>query len=154
MGSAHISINREHNRRLSSEDPEIPVNVTIEALDAGVDVVDVSAPPLVPVQPKRSHRAGVSYRQQSIRQPTRRAGHAHVVQGKCTKPTIGIWKTNAAESANSWNRCNRQRLHSALRHLTPEEFEHAIDARKRHGADASSGKPNRFTATLTGAAYR
>ena len=71
---------------------------------------------------------------------------------KCTEPTIGIWKTNAAESAKSWNRYNRQRLHSALRYLTPEEFEHAIEARKRHGADVSSGKPNRFTTTLTGAA--
>jgi hypothetical protein len=80
--SAHISINREHNRRLSSQGPEIPVNVTIAVLNAGADVVDVSASPLIPVQPKRSRRTGVSYRQQSIRQPTRRGSYANVVQGE------------------------------------------------------------------------
>jgi hypothetical protein len=34
--------------------PEILVRVTIEVVDAGVDVVDVPAPPLVCVQPKKS----------------------------------------------------------------------------------------------------
>jgi transposase InsO family protein len=36
---------------------------------------------------------------------------------------------------------NRQRLHSALRYLTPEEFERASEARGSDGADGSSGKP-------------
>lgn len=37
---------------------------------------------------------------------------------------------------------NRQRLHSALRYLTPEEFEQATEAKKSDGADGSGGKPN------------
>jgi putative transposase len=37
---------------------------------------------------------------------------------------------------------NRQRLHSALRYLTPEEFEQASQAKQSDGADGSSGKPN------------
>jgi putative transposase len=37
---------------------------------------------------------------------------------------------------------NRQRLHSALRYLTPEEFEQASQARESDGADGSGGKPN------------
>ncbi len=36
---------------------------------------------------------------------------------------------------------NRQRLHSALRYLTTEEFEQASEARGRDGADGSGGKP-------------
>ena len=36
---------------------------------------------------------------------------------------------------------NRQRLHSALRYLTPEEFEQASEARGSDGADGSDGKP-------------
>jgi putative transposase len=36
---------------------------------------------------------------------------------------------------------NRQRLHSALRYLTPEEFEQASQARGSGGADGSGGKP-------------
>jgi transposase InsO family protein len=36
---------------------------------------------------------------------------------------------------------NRQRLHSALRYLTPEEFEQASQASKSDGADGSDGKP-------------
>ena len=36
---------------------------------------------------------------------------------------------------------NRQRLHSALRYLTPEEFEQASQARGSDGADGSGGKP-------------
>jgi hypothetical protein len=36
--------------------PEI-LRVTIEVVDAGVDVVDIPVPPLVPVQPKKSPRA-------------------------------------------------------------------------------------------------
>jgi putative transposase len=37
---------------------------------------------------------------------------------------------------------NRQRLHSALRYLTPEEFEQASQAKEGDGADGSGGKPN------------
>jgi putative transposase len=37
---------------------------------------------------------------------------------------------------------NRQRLHSALRYLTPEEFERASEAGGSDGADGSGGKPN------------
>jgi transposase InsO family protein len=37
---------------------------------------------------------------------------------------------------------NRQRLHSALRYLTPEEFEQANEALESDGADGSGGKPN------------
>ena len=37
---------------------------------------------------------------------------------------------------------NRQRLHSALRYLTPEEFEQASQSSKSDGADGSGGKPN------------
>jgi putative transposase len=36
---------------------------------------------------------------------------------------------------------NRQRLHSALRYLTPEEFEQHSQARGSDGADGSDGKP-------------
>jgi len=36
---------------------------------------------------------------------------------------------------------NRQRLHSALRYLTPEEFEQASIAKESDGADGSGGKP-------------
>ena len=36
---------------------------------------------------------------------------------------------------------NRQRLHSALRYLTPEEFERASIAKESDGADGSGGKP-------------
>jgi transposase InsO family protein len=36
---------------------------------------------------------------------------------------------------------NRQRLHSALRYLTPEEFEQASQTRGNDGADGSGGKP-------------
>ena len=36
---------------------------------------------------------------------------------------------------------NRQRLHSALRYLTPEEFEQASQVRGSDGADGSGGKP-------------
>jgi hypothetical protein len=36
---------------------------------------------------------------------------------------------------------NRQRLYSALRYLTPEEFEHASEARGSDGTDGSGGKP-------------
>jgi putative transposase len=36
---------------------------------------------------------------------------------------------------------NRQRLHSALRYLTPEEFEQANQAKESDGADGSGGKP-------------
>jgi transposase InsO family protein len=36
---------------------------------------------------------------------------------------------------------NRQRLHSALQYLTPEEFEQAHHAKKSDGADGSDGKP-------------
>ena len=36
---------------------------------------------------------------------------------------------------------NRQRLHSALRYLTPDEFEQASQARGSDGADGSGGKP-------------
>jgi putative transposase len=36
---------------------------------------------------------------------------------------------------------NRQRLHSALRYLTPEEFEQASDVRESDGADGNGGKP-------------
>ena len=37
---------------------------------------------------------------------------------------------------------NRQRLHSALRYLTPEEFEQASQAKESDGADGNGGKPN------------
>jgi putative transposase len=37
---------------------------------------------------------------------------------------------------------NRQRLHSALRYLTPEEFEQASQAKGSDGTDGSGGKPN------------
>ncbi|HEY0794474.1 MAG TPA: IS3 family transposase [Acidisarcina sp.] len=37
---------------------------------------------------------------------------------------------------------NRQRLHSALRYLTPEEFEQASEAMKSDGTAGSGGKPN------------
>jgi putative transposase len=37
---------------------------------------------------------------------------------------------------------NRQRLHSALRYLTPEEFEQARQAKQSDGTDGSGGKPN------------
>jgi putative transposase len=37
---------------------------------------------------------------------------------------------------------NRQRLHSTLRYLTPEEFEQASQAKESDGADGSGGKPN------------
>ncbi len=36
---------------------------------------------------------------------------------------------------------NRQRLHSALRYLTPEEFEQASEARGSDGTDGNDGKP-------------
>ena len=36
---------------------------------------------------------------------------------------------------------NRQRLHSALRYLTPEEFEQASMAKESDGPDGSGGKP-------------
>src|ERR1700722_6692270 len=36
---------------------------------------------------------------------------------------------------------NRQRLHSALRYLTPEEFERNSQARESDGADGNGGKP-------------
>lgn len=36
---------------------------------------------------------------------------------------------------------NRQRLHSALRYLTPDEFEQASAAKESDGADGSGGKP-------------
>jgi hypothetical protein len=36
---------------------------------------------------------------------------------------------------------NRQRLHSALRYLTPEEFERASEARGSDGSDGSDGEP-------------
>ena len=36
---------------------------------------------------------------------------------------------------------NRQRLHSALKYLTPEEFEQAYAAKQSDGADGSDGKP-------------
>ena len=36
---------------------------------------------------------------------------------------------------------NRQRLHSALRYRTPEEFEHVIEARGSDGTDGKGGKP-------------
>jgi putative transposase len=36
---------------------------------------------------------------------------------------------------------NRQRLHSALRYLTPEEFEQASEFRESDGTDGSGGKP-------------
>jgi putative transposase len=36
---------------------------------------------------------------------------------------------------------NRRRLHSALRYLTPEEFERASEARGSDGANGSGGKP-------------
>jgi putative transposase len=36
---------------------------------------------------------------------------------------------------------NRQRLHSALRYLTPEEFEQANEGRGSDGTDGSGGKP-------------
>ena len=36
---------------------------------------------------------------------------------------------------------NRQRLHSALRYLTPEEFEQASKADESDGSDGSGGKP-------------
>jgi hypothetical protein len=36
---------------------------------------------------------------------------------------------------------NRKRLHSALRYLTPEEFEQISQARESDGADGSGGKP-------------
>ena len=36
---------------------------------------------------------------------------------------------------------NRQRLHSALRYLTPEEFEQTTEARGSDGTDGSGGKP-------------
>ena len=36
---------------------------------------------------------------------------------------------------------NRQRLHSALRYLTPEEFEQASKANESDGSDGSGGKP-------------
>ncbi len=36
---------------------------------------------------------------------------------------------------------NRKRLHSALRYLTPEEFEQASQARGSDGSDGSGGKP-------------
>jgi putative transposase len=36
---------------------------------------------------------------------------------------------------------NRQRLHSALRYLTPEEFEQASKAKESDGDDGSDGKP-------------
>jgi Integrase core domain len=36
---------------------------------------------------------------------------------------------------------NRQRLHSALRYLTPEEFEQASEAKESDGTDGSGGKP-------------
>lgn len=36
---------------------------------------------------------------------------------------------------------NRQRLHSALRYLTPEEFEQASQAKQSDGTDGSGGKP-------------
>ena len=46
---------------------------------------------------------------------------------------------------------NRQRLHSALRYLTPEEFEQASQARGSDGADGSGGKPkSRFPTAPTG----
>ena len=37
---------------------------------------------------------------------------------------------------------NRQRLHSALRYLTPEEFEQASEAMESAGAAGNGGKPN------------
>ena len=37
---------------------------------------------------------------------------------------------------------NRQRLHSALRYLTPEEFEQVSEAMESAGADGNGGKPN------------
>ena len=37
---------------------------------------------------------------------------------------------------------NRQRLHSALRYLTPEEFEQASQAKESDGTDGSGGKPS------------
>jgi Integrase core domain len=37
---------------------------------------------------------------------------------------------------------NCQRLHSALRYLTPEEFEQASQAKESDGADGSGGKPS------------
>src|SRR6202789_362450 len=46
---------------------------------------------------------------------------------------------------------NRQRLHSALRYLTPEEFEQASQARGSDGADGSGGKTkSRFPTAPTG----
>jgi hypothetical protein len=36
---------------------------------------------------------------------------------------------------------NRQRLHSALRYVTPEEFEQASTAKESDGPDGSGGKP-------------
>jgi len=37
---------------------------------------------------------------------------------------------------------NRQRLHSALRYLTPEEFEQASEAMESAGTAGNGGKPN------------
>lgn len=36
---------------------------------------------------------------------------------------------------------NRQRLHSALKYLTPEEFEHAHEGKQSDGTDGNDGKP-------------
>jgi Integrase core domain len=43
---------------------------------------------------------------------------------------------------------NRKRLHSALRYLTPEEFEQINHARGSDGADGSGGKPKNGLPTL------
>jgi putative transposase len=44
---------------------------------------------------------------------------------------------------------NRQRLHSALGYMTPEEFEQTSEAMKSDGTGASSGKPNAGLPPLT-----
>jgi putative transposase len=44
---------------------------------------------------------------------------------------------------------NRQRLHSALGYMTPEEFEQTSEAMRSDGTDASGGKPNAGLPPLT-----